>query len=77
MFVSDKLNWQKNNCSKLVGEKMKAKEPQGDIDALPPGFTERFHDPESVTLDELRKLTVVQLKKLSSELDQLRNDYIA
>ena len=31
-FITERLNQVKNDCSKLVGTKMKAKEPMGDTE---------------------------------------------
>lgn len=31
-FITERLNQVKNDCSKLVGAKMKAKEPMGDTE---------------------------------------------
>lgn len=59
---ADNYNKLKNVCSKEVGDKMKKKEPQGDINQeLPQGFEEKL---EELTSDLLKLLTVTQIKKV-------------
>ncbi|EFP04789.1 hypothetical protein GCK72_014403 [Caenorhabditis remanei] len=66
-FIADELNRQKNAISKAIGEKMKKKEPQGTDDAVADDIVARLTD---LKLDELSKLTVVQLKKLRVLVDE-------
>lgn len=66
-FLMDELNKQKNLFSKAIGEKMKKKEPQGDNDAVAEEITSKL---ASLKIDDLRPLTVVQIKKLRVVLDE-------
>uniref|UniRef100_A0A6I8PS94 serine--tRNA ligase n=1 Tax=Xenopus tropicalis TaxID=8364 RepID=A0A6I8PS94_XENTR len=59
-FQADNLNKQKNLCSKIIGEKMKKKEPLGDSDVLP----------ENIQLDQLTALSVTQIKRLRVLIDE-------
>ncbi|XP_056413684.1 serine--tRNA ligase, cytoplasmic [Hyla sarda] len=65
-FQADALNKSKNLCSKSIGEKMKKKEPVGDIDILP----DNICNVEEVTADILSSLTVTQIKKLRLLIDE-------
>lgn len=65
---ADNYNKLKNVCSKEVGEKMKKKEPQGDINQeLPEGFEDKL---EELTSDLLKLLTVNQIKKVRALIDK-------
>lgn len=64
-FSLDNLNKMKNLCSKSIGAKMKAKEPQGTDDTLPDNLAI-----ESLTADYLKELTVVQIKKVRVKIDE-------
>lgn len=58
---ADNFNKLKNLCSKQIGEKMKKKENVGDAsESLP----EAVQQVENVTLDVLKPLTVLQIKKV-------------
>lgn len=60
---ADNWNKLKNVCSKEIGEKMKKKEPQGDVgEELPEEIVNKL---ESLTSDMLKQLTVNQIKKVS------------
>lgn len=63
----DNWNKLKNLCSKEIGKKMKAKEAVGDDDHLPDGVAS---DLVSLNSDSLQKLTVKQIKKISSLMDE-------
>lgn len=63
----DNWNKLKNVCSKEIGKKMKAKEAIGDDDYLPEGVAS---DLGSLNSDSLQKLTVTQIKKISSLMDE-------
>lgn len=62
----DNWNKLKNLCSKEIGKKMKNKEPIGDDDKVP---NEIESDPGSLNVDILQNLTVKQIKKVSTLLD--------
>lgn len=62
---ADNLNKLKNVCSKEIGEKMKKKEPQGDInEAVPDNIVSLL---DSLTSDLLKSLTVNQIKKVIND----------
>lgn len=59
---ADNWNKLKNLCSKIIGEKMKQKEPQGDSnDKVPNEIVTQLED---LTPDLLRPLNVIQIKKV-------------
>lgn len=64
-FSLDNLNKMKNKCNKAVGQKMKNKEAPGTDDTLPDSMPAL----EQLTDDALKALTVVQLKKVKTMLD--------
>lgn len=64
---ADNLNKLKNLCSKEIGEKMKKKEPTGDTDQVP---TELAADLDSLTSETLRQLSVLQIKRIRTLIDQ-------
>lgn len=66
-FRGDSLNKLKNMTSKEIGQKMKNKEPQGDSDALAKEITDKL---EELTVDDLKKLNVLQGKNLTKLIDQ-------
>jgi len=66
-YMGDEYNRLKNLCSKVVGEKMKKKEPVGDSDQLPNGTTD---DLCGLTAETLKALTVTQIKKVGQMLEQ-------
>ncbi|CAI4226443.1 unnamed protein product [Auanema sp. JU1783] len=66
-FSADQFNRQKNVFSKAIGEKMKKKEPQGDKDEVSADIVDKL---DSLKIDELSALNVVQIKKLKSLVDQ-------
>lgn len=66
-FQGDQWNKLKNLASKTVGEKMKKKEFQGDDDSLPEAIISRLLD---LTADDLRALTVKQIKSLTVRIAQ-------
>ncbi|XP_063448789.1 serine--tRNA ligase, cytoplasmic-like [Mytilus trossulus] len=72
-FLADLLNQKKNMCSKVIGEKMKNKEPQGDNESLPDGFADAI---ENLTADHVKTYTVVQIKQIRVMIDDLmkKND---
>lgn len=64
---ADNWNKLKNACSKVIGDKLKAKEAQGDADAeVPADLLATLVD---LTVDQLRPLTVVQIKKIRVLID--------
>jgi len=65
-FSLDNLNKMKNLCSKSIGLKMKKKEPVGSDDSLP----EDLPDLQSLTADDLNKLTVTQIKKVRAKIEE-------
>ncbi|XP_075230240.1 seryl-tRNA synthetase [Lycorma delicatula] len=66
-FKADSLNRAKNICSKEIGEKMKKKEPVGsESDELPNDFV----SPDAISADDLKPLTVNQIKKVRILIDE-------
>lgn len=81
MFQQDNCNRLKNVCSKTIGERMKAKLPQGDTDALPEGFLPACGDNEAfsdefleklaaLTKDDFKDLCTKQIKTVKSYVDK-------
>ncbi|CAH0550668.1 unnamed protein product [Brassicogethes aeneus] len=71
---ADNWNKLKNVCSKEIGEKMKKKESQGDAnEAVPDNILTNL---ETVTGDDLKVLTVNQIKKVRTAIDEaiVKND---
>jgi seryl-tRNA synthetase len=66
-FDADNWNKLKNLGSKVIGEKMKRKEAQGDDDTLSNDITGNL---AQLTKDDLDPLTVFQIKKVRSLIDQ-------
>ncbi|XP_035776126.1 serine--tRNA ligase, cytoplasmic-like [Anopheles albimanus] len=67
-FAMDNYNKLKNLCSKEIGEKMKKKEPQGDeAEPLPEQVEKELRD---LQLTSLKSLTVQQIKKVRSRIDE-------
>ncbi|XP_071960629.1 serine--tRNA ligase, cytoplasmic-like isoform X2 [Antedon mediterranea] len=60
-YQADNWNKQKNLCSKIIGEKMKKKEPVGDDSAIPEDVVAKL---DSLSDDILKVLTVNQIKKV-------------
>lgn len=65
---ADNLNKVKNVCSKVIGEKMKKKEPQGDESAAVPA--EIQHELTELNAEKLGELSVNQIKKVRVLIDQ-------
>lgn len=65
---ADNLNKVKNVCSKVIGEKMKKKEPQGDEAAEVPAEVQK--DLTELNAEKLGELTVNQIKKVRGLIDQ-------
>uniref|UniRef100_A0A8D8TBG9 serine--tRNA ligase n=2 Tax=Cacopsylla melanoneura TaxID=428564 RepID=A0A8D8TBG9_9HEMI len=63
---ADNFNKFKNVCSKVIGEKMKAKEPVGDSNTLPDGFALN----DDLSADNLKPLTVTQIKQVRVLIDE-------
>ncbi|KAI5724077.1 hypothetical protein M8J76_015048 [Diaphorina citri] len=63
---ADNFNKFKNLCSKVIGEKMKAKEPVGDSSTLPDGFALD----DDLSADTLKPLTVTQIKQVRVLIDE-------
>lgn len=63
---ADNFNKLKNLCSKEIGEKMKKKEPLGDDDTVPQAIAD---DLENLTSESLKGLTVTQIKKIRTLID--------
>ncbi|KMQ87899.1 seryl-trna cytoplasmic [Lasius niger] len=63
---ADNFNKLKNLCSKEIGEKMKKKEPLGDNDDVPQAIADNLAD---LTSESLKTLTVMQIKKIRSLID--------
>ncbi|XP_014226753.1 serine--tRNA ligase, cytoplasmic [Trichogramma pretiosum] len=71
---ADNLNKLKNLCSKQIGEKMKKKLPQGDETEVPAEIAKDLDN--QVTVDNLQKLNVAQIKQIRVLIDKaiLEND---
>lgn len=65
---ADNLNKVKNVCSKVIGEKMKKKEPQGDEAEEVPADVQQ--DLTELNAEKLSQLTVNQIKKVRVLIDQ-------
>ncbi|XP_057657576.1 serine--tRNA ligase, cytoplasmic [Diorhabda carinulata] len=64
----DNCNKLKNVCSKAIGEKMKKKEPQGDpSENVPQNIVSNL---ENLTLEVLQTITVNQIKKVRTLIDE-------
>lgn len=70
---ADNFNKLKNLCSKVIGEKMKKKEPVGNDDSVPQDLAD---DLDNLTPESLRALTVTQIKRIRVLIDEAiqRND---
>lgn len=66
-FQADNWNKRRNICSREIGAKMKKKEPVGDDDTLPDDITSKL---DSLTAEDLQPLTVKQIKKVQSLMDE-------
>ncbi|KAK3101670.1 hypothetical protein FSP39_005358 [Pinctada imbricata] len=66
-YRADLLNKQIGVCSKVIGEKMKAKEPQGEDKTVPENITTNI---EGFTKEDIQSLAVVQIKELKSLIEQ-------
>eukprot|EP00096_Caligus_rogercresseyi_P014686 TRINITY_DN719_c0_g1_i2.p1 TRINITY_DN719_c0_g1~~TRINITY_DN719_c0_g1_i2.p1 ORF type:complete len:504 (-),score=205.81 TRINITY_DN719_c0_g1_i2:60-1571(-) len=64
---ADNWNKLKNMASKVIGEKMKKKEPVGDDDSLPSEVTSGLLD---LNKEKLDALTVTQIKKIRLLIDE-------
>lgn len=63
---ADNFNKLKNLCSKEIGEKMKRKEPLGDVDTVPQAIAD---DLDNLTSESLKALTVTQIKRIRTLID--------
>ena len=72
-FTLERTKFVKNLCSKTIGQKMKAKEPQGDTDELADGLSAlSLTQKENNEATELVKgLNVKQIKALVAQMAQL------
>lgn len=70
---ADNFNKLKNLCSKVIGEKMKKKEPVGDDSTVPQEIADNLGD---ITSDNLKILTVAQIKAIRGLIDDamVKND---
>ncbi|XP_070558933.1 serine--tRNA ligase, cytoplasmic-like [Ptychodera flava] len=67
-YQADNLNKLKNLCSKMIGDKMKKKEPVGDADeAVPQEVVDKL---DSLNDEVLKELTVNQIKKIRVLIDE-------
>ncbi|VDK85367.1 unnamed protein product, partial [Onchocerca ochengi] len=66
-FSADNFNRLINLCSKVIGEKMKNKEPIDLDNVVPIDYLERL---EVLNVDDIKILTIVQIKKLKSIIDE-------
>jgi len=65
-FEADNWNKLKNMASKVIGEKMKKKEPQGDSDSLEESLVTALG---KMSLEQCSGLTVTQIKKVRTLID--------
>ncbi|VDM95520.1 unnamed protein product [Thelazia callipaeda] len=65
-FCADNFNRLINVCSKTIGEKMKKKEPVGKDNIVPDDYLKHL---ETLNIDDIKKLDVVQIKKLKETID--------
>lgn len=65
-YQADQWNKIKNLCGKTIGAKKQAKENEGDSEELPGDFK---IDLEIVNADSLAKLTIKQIKRVSTLID--------
>ncbi|KRZ53019.1 Serine--tRNA ligase, cytoplasmic [Trichinella nativa] len=65
-YLSDEWNRLKNLCSKEIGEKIKRKEPVDGNSTLPDSLTDKL---QKVTVDQIRALSVSQIKQLRLLID--------
>lgn len=65
-YQADQWNKMKNLCGKTIGAKKQAKENEGDSEELPGDFK---IDLETINADSLGKLTVKQIKRVSTLID--------
>jgi len=65
--MADNWNKMKNMASKVIGEKMKKKEPVGADDALPDSVTSNLAD---LTKEACEPLTVTQIKRIRVLIDE-------
>ncbi|KAL9893605.1 seryl-tRNA synthetase [Glossina fuscipes fuscipes] len=69
---ADNLNKVKNLCSKVIGEKMKKREPLGDeSDEIPTELQSPFTE---LNIEKLSELSVNQIKKVRLLIDQAMNE---
>lgn len=66
-FQTDEYNKMKRMSSKVIGEKMKKKEPVGEDNTIPDDVKSKL---DSLTPEMLQVLSVTQLKNVSQEIDQ-------
>lgn len=66
-FAVDNLNRLKNVCSKVIGERMKKKEPMGTSDPVPKSILDGL---ESLKADSLKDLSINQIKNLRVVIDE-------
>lgn len=66
-FQVDQWNKLKNLCSKEIGTKMKKKEPVGDDSPVPEEVVSKL---ETLTGDDLKSLTVAQIKKVQALIEE-------
>jgi len=75
-FSLDALNKQRNVISKLIGMRMKAKQPMGDSAELPAGFlpseinTEFSEKISNLTKEDLEQFCTLQIKTIKAELEK-------
>ena len=65
-FEADNWNKLKNMASKVIGEKMKKKEPLGDSDSLEDSLVTELG---KMSLEQCSGLTVTQIKKVRTLID--------
>jgi seryl-tRNA synthetase len=63
-------------CAKEIGSKMKRKEPIGDDDTISQEIMDKLQA-QALTSEDLKALTVKQIKKLQNEVDKLNQSCTA
>lgn len=67
-YQADNWNKFRNMCAKEIGAKMKRKEAIGDDESVPPEVVDKLHN-QTITAEDMRVLTVQQIKKLQALIE--------
>uniref|UniRef100_A0A158Q863 serine--tRNA ligase n=1 Tax=Elaeophora elaphi TaxID=1147741 RepID=A0A158Q863_9BILA len=66
-FSADNFNRLINLCSKVIGEKMKKKEPVGNDNTIPTDYLKQL---EVLSADDMKSLNILQIKRLKGIIDE-------